>query len=357
MEVFFHLQIAVNLFFQQLGDVFLVISRFFSFLGDENFYFLFMPILYWCVNTAMGMRIGAILLISNSVIGGLKMLFHWPRPFWIDDNVVNFVDERSFGFPSGHSGNAASVWGVFAAQFKKRWIWWLVIFTVLMIGISRLAMGVHFLVDVLGGWTVGILLALLFVKYEKPVSRWFNRLQLRQQYLVAIVTSLFVILPEFLFSWMYGNITFPEAWAINAGSPLDPFNPSGAFTAGGTWAGFLCGFAWFRKKFGALPMNVSLSTRILRFSAGILGVLVFWRGLDMVFPDSNSILGLSLRYVRYFLTGFWISGLGPWLFRKIIDPIGAQKISKVAPTIELPDAIQPEQTSPDTLTQPHNTLQ
>ncbi|MEM5775622.1 MAG: phosphatase PAP2 family protein, partial [Anaerolineaceae bacterium] len=202
MDVFFQFQIAVNLFFQQLGDVFLAVSRFFSFLGDENFYFLFMPILYWCVDTGLGMRVGAMLLISNSVVGGLKTLFHWPRPFWTDGSVVNYVNEHSFGFPSGHSANAASVWGVLAAQLKKKWIWVLVIFSVFMIGVSRLAMGVHFLVDVLGGWTIGIVMALLFIKYEKPVARWFSGLRINQQYLVAVITSLFVILPEFLFSWL-----------------------------------------------------------------------------------------------------------------------------------------------------------
>lgn len=321
MEGFFLSQIPINLFLQNLGDAVIGIARLFTSLGDEIFYFLFMPFLYWCVDSAMGLRIGAMLMLSNSINSAVKMLFHWPRPFWVNGSVVNYVDESSFGFPSGHSANAASVWGVMAAHIRRKWVWIAVICVVFLIGVSRLVLGVHFLVDVLGGWALGILMAVLFIRFEQPVTAWFNRLNERQQWVMAVISSILLILPVYLLSWLFSGAQFPPEWAVNAGAPLDPFNPEGAFTSGGTWAGFLCGVVWFRRRCGRLSMDVRLLTRLLRFVVGIIGTILFWRGLDMLFPATRDGLGLSLRYVRYFLTGFWIAGLAPYLFTKVTDSL------------------------------------
>ena len=57
--------------------------------------------------------------------------------------------------------------------------------------------------------------------------------------------------------------------------------------------------------------------RLLRFLIGLVGVLVFWMGLDLVFPGNEDLISWVARYVRYGLVGFWISGLGPLVFIKL----------------------------------------
>jgi hypothetical protein len=37
-------------------------------------------------------------------------------------------------------------------------------------------------------------------------------------------------------------------------------------------------------------------------------------GLGEVFPDNADLISYFLRYVRYSLVGFWVSGGAPWLF-------------------------------------------
>jgi len=66
-------------------------------------------------------------------------------------------------FPSGHTLGSTIVYGaltlVFLSVARGKWRWWLVgaaALLVFAIGVSRLALGVHFLSDVIAGWLLGL---------------------------------------------------------------------------------------------------------------------------------------------------------------------------------------------------------
>ncbi len=52
--------------------------------------------------------------------------------------------EVFFGIPSGHAQNAVAVWGSLAAYVRGRWAWGLVVFLMVMIGLSRVFLGANF---------------------------------------------------------------------------------------------------------------------------------------------------------------------------------------------------------------------
>jgi hypothetical protein len=54
--------------------------------------------------------------------------------------------------------------------------------------------------------------------------------------------------------------------------------------------------------------------RALRYIIGLAGVVILWMGLGAAFPRNEEIVSYSLRYFRYALVGFWVSGGAPWLF-------------------------------------------
>ena len=85
--------------FKVLQPVWLAIT----FLGDETFYLLFMPMIYWCVDALAGLRIGIVLIFSSFLNGFLKMIFKSPRPFWVSDRIEMTAHHDSFGLPSGHA--------------------------------------------------------------------------------------------------------------------------------------------------------------------------------------------------------------------------------------------------------------
>ncbi|MEQ9409328.1 MAG: phosphatase PAP2 family protein [Fuerstiella sp.] len=94
----------------------------------------------------------------------LKQLFNRPRP----DVVPHLSNVYTTSFPSGHSMMSAVVYLTLAAivsvTLRKRsmkvYVFGVAFTIVILIGLSRVFMGVHYPTDVLAGWIVGIVWAL-----------------------------------------------------------------------------------------------------------------------------------------------------------------------------------------------------
>ncbi len=88
-----------------------------------------------------------------------KLAFHRPRP------VEAMLAEHSYAFPSGHATIAVAFYGFIGyllIRGSKRWthrvnLFFATLFLVLLIGLSRIVLGVHYLSDVLSGYLVGTL--------------------------------------------------------------------------------------------------------------------------------------------------------------------------------------------------------
>jgi membrane-associated phospholipid phosphatase len=319
METIWNLGITVNIFFQNLGSWLKTPMEFISFFGTEYFFLLLLPTLYWCLEASIGIRVGLILLLSTSVNHSLKMVFHGPRPYWYSTNVIGYASETSFGLPSGHSQIAVGVWGMLAASLRKWWAWLIAILIILLIGISRLYLGVHFPHDILLGWLIGVLLLWLVLRFWDPVTSRIKAMQLNQQILAAFVSSLVLILISLTpYLWLkLTNWQPPQSWAAYASEAV---SLGGGITMGGTLFGFLAGLAWFNTQ-GGFSTEGSIWARILRFVLGAVGILIFYVGLDVLFgliaPDTEAMLPQILRYIRYTLVGAWVSAGAPSIFVKL----------------------------------------
>ncbi|MBN1824301.1 MAG: glycosyltransferase family 39 protein [Endomicrobiales bacterium] len=113
-----------------------------------------------------------ILLIGIVSVGGiiihvLKDTFDRWRPLLIfGDSVRVFHEKLTLGsFPSGHTQIAFGVATYLASRFKR--YWWAYYLMALMAGLSRVYIGVHFPVDVVGGAIIGSGVAWLMTKYIK----------------------------------------------------------------------------------------------------------------------------------------------------------------------------------------------
>lgn len=319
METIWNIGITWNIFFQSLGSWLKTPMEIISFLGTENFFLLLIPALYWCVETSIGIRVAVILLLSASVNDSLKMFFHDPRPYWYSTEVIAYAKESSFGLPSGHAQIAFSVWGMLANGIHKWWGWFFAILIILLIGISRLYLGVHFPHDIIIGWLVGALLLFLVVWSWKQVIEWLKKMSFRQQIIASFLGSLAIIL-LYLTPFLWLKITNwqpPSAWAEYASSAV---SIKAAFTTAGTLFGLLIGLVWLNHQ-GGFDTNGSLGKRVLRYMLGLIGVIVFYIGLKVLFgllvPDEETLLSYILRYARYVLVGAWISAGAPWFFIKL----------------------------------------
>ena len=315
METLQELGIVIIQQLQGLSPALDGLMKFFTFLGKLEFYLLMMPFIYLSIDRRLGFRTLLILLITNFWASFFKLLFHQPRPYWIG-GVKQLATETSYGFPSSHASDTFAVWGFLAYQVKRTWMWLLSLFLILFIAISRLYLGVHFLHDILFGWLIGFIIVVIFLLVDKPVSAWAKELTLSMQILLALLISIVIILiGQVIQSWLSG-ISDPEPWAsfaVKARIGDYSFNLAGALF------GAIAGYALMRQ-YACFTNSDKWINRILCYAIGLIGVVVFYFGLDMSFgmiTSDETIFGQILRTVRYGSVVFWVVFLAPWLFLKI----------------------------------------
>lgn len=291
-------------------------------LGSEIFFLLLVPLLYWCVSARLGIRAGLILLLSNSLNSALKVAAAGPRPYWYSPEVRALASEPSFGLPSGHAQNAVAVFGAIAAFGRRRRICAAALLLMLLIGLSRLYLGVHFPTDVLAGWALGALLLWAFGAWFDRAAGWVGRRALIHQIELALVSSLLLLAPCLLLVLARASWQLPEPWLQRAllafpgdGAP-QPLSLDTPISAAGTWLGFGVGAAWLAT---TRPFHVEGPPwrRLARYLLGMAVVLAIWAGLRAVFPQGATPLAYALRYLRYALIGTWVAAGAPVLFRAI----------------------------------------
>ncbi len=322
MDTIFDSGVTLILLLQTLGTGFVNLMKGFTFLGNEEFYLLIFPALYWCIDNTLGLRTGIMLMISGILNSYFKWMLHLPRPYWYSTDVTAFTAETSFGAPSGHSQNAVAVWGLIAASISKPWAWIVAVILMFCIGLSRLVLGVHFYLDVLTGWLLGALLLWAFLRFEKPVGSWMNRKTVTTQIGLMFAISMGVLVIGRLILAFVGGWEIPVLWVQNAASaiipdiePIHPFSMSGIVSNAAVLFGFVSG-AILMKTRGGFEVKGVFWKLAARYILGIIGVVMIWAGLDMIFPDGHDLIAYAFRYLRYGLAGAWMSLGAPWVFVK-----------------------------------------
>jgi len=294
--------------------------RFFTFLGSENFFLFGLPVVYWCLDAGLGMRIGFILLFSDAFNGIFKLALQSPRPYWVDPQVKALASETTFGAPSGHAQNATGIWGTAGARSRSNLVWWLAGIVIFLIGLSRMYLAVHYPTDVIMGWMFGGLIVAAFIALWERVAAWLKQRTLVQQLLLSLAVPAFLLLCYGLMVYVLRGYAIPADWMTNAGRAGGdlpaPVSMAGALTDAGAMFGLALGLIWVRRMGGYQPSG-PVWKRLACLVVGVLGVGVLYLGLKLAFPSGESLVGASLRFVRYALLGLWISGGAPWTFAQL----------------------------------------
>ena len=128
-----------------------------NFFDRQEFFFILIPIIWLCYRWQLGRKIFYLFCMSNLVNLGLKAFFAKPRPFWIDPSV-EVLHVPGYSFPSGAAQSAVLIAGLILYYWKTPWKFVLAPLYFLSLSFSRVYLGVHFPIDLLGGWVVGLLL-------------------------------------------------------------------------------------------------------------------------------------------------------------------------------------------------------
>lgn len=136
-------------------------DRFFVVVSELGYHYGVMPVDVLLVLGLASLRrfrasvFAAIALGGSALLNiGTKLLFARDRPaLW-----ESIVSELSYSFPSGHAmGSATLAWVLVLLAWHTRWRWPVMLGMtafVLLVGFSRVYLGVHYPSDILAGWAV-----------------------------------------------------------------------------------------------------------------------------------------------------------------------------------------------------------
>lgn len=126
-------------------------------LGYHTFYYLVIAPLFWIVDRRHASVLFLLVLASGFLNTEAKLLVHTPRP---DPHLARVLDFRPYqsgsnAFPSGHAQNAVVFWIYLSSWVRRRWFYGVALAMIALICFSRLYLGVHFPIDIIGGLVIG----------------------------------------------------------------------------------------------------------------------------------------------------------------------------------------------------------
>jgi membrane-associated phospholipid phosphatase len=267
-------------------------------LGSAAVYIILLPLIYWCIDEKKCLRLGMMALISFWLNITLKFALNQPRPFFEGyDPSVGMIGERMGGFPSCHAQNSLVMFFIIASWWKQKRLYTAAIaaFLCLLIGFSRIYLGVHFPTDVLGGWIIGgIFLAAYFLagkRIEALLAAHSPRAGLVACAALAFVMILYRPSVELL---------IPGAALLGLGTGY-----------------YLCRF---RIGFTASVLSDRVGifryfTLAVRFLLGMTVMVLLFVLTEKISVKFNGSGNYPLfMFLRFVLIALWISAGAPWLF-------------------------------------------
>ena len=288
---------------------FTAVMKFVSALGTEALYVPLILFIFWWIDEKRGLRFVILIIFTAWINGFMKDLLKQPRPFNLDTSL-GLAFEPTYGAPSGHAQMSLCFWIPMAAWLEKKWprraVWAAAVSFVLLIGFTRLYLGVHFPTDLFAGWILGGIILFIFFVSSPFIEKLFASGGFRLQNITAAVIAL----------------------SMNGLYPRDRIYPA-------LFLGFCLGYTLMKQRFpfhargeinGKKP---GAQVMILRCLTGFAGMVIVFVTLRFIFPGEESLFsdipfwGKASpfydmgRFIRYGLLGFWASAGVPRLFQRM----------------------------------------
>lgn len=296
--------------YPQLAGLF----KFISTLGLEEFYLALIPLIYWSIDKQLGRQLAYIFMFTYSWNPLLKHGLRGPRPYWLDP-TLELWPEDSYGIPSGHAQLATAVYLLIAGWVRQPWVWFLAIVMTILMGVSRIYLGAHFIHDVVAGILISLIVLSGYLLWQRFYVRRFNKRILGFRLMIAILIPTVMGLIYVVMRLLIGAANETVAWS--AYIPVAELSGmEGMATAVGSLLGTGIGLTLEGSRVRFLVQG-PIWQRVARYIVGLIGALLFWRGLSLIFPADPLWLAIPLRILRYTVTLLWVSFYAPMLFVRL----------------------------------------
>ena len=281
-----------------------------TWLGELNTALIIMALLYWCVSKDFG----AYLLMGwsgNRLVNGmLKVTVCAYRPWIRDARVVPYGDSittaTGYSFPSGHTMNAATVYGGGAVRKDLPRVLRIVLgLLVLLVAFSRNYLGVHTPQDVLVGAAAGILVMWLTVK----LMEWVKIHSEKDLLVVCIGIGLAIAVAIYAAVKPYPVDKDAAGKVLVEGAKM----ANDTFKGVGWCAAFLTGWI-LERRFVQFSTDISMVKRITRLAVGLLS----YYAVSLIFVPAvkNWISGAPGTFVSCYLQMLYVAFIFPWILKR-----------------------------------------
>lgn len=265
-------------------------------LGEQTALLIAVCALYWCADKHSALYMAFNFMLGACVNQCLKLCFRVERP-WIRDARVQPVKAAleaatGYSFPSGHTAAATAFFGSLAHLRRDgtRILCWV---AVLLVGFSRLYLGVHTPQDVLVSLVIGALLLPLTGR----LLAWTNARPKRDLCIAAACLPVSAL--PLLLAWSSGGGEMAQ----------DAFKTAGGIV--GLALGWLC-----ERRLVRFETRAPAAAQAWKLLGGVTLALALFSGAK---APLNALLGASWGgYVRYALVMLFILVGWPWLFTRVL---------------------------------------
>ena len=272
-------------------------------LGSETAFLVAAMIVFWCVDKKKGYFLLSVGFLGTLANQFLKLIFRIPRP-WVREPGFTILDQAreaaaGYSFPSGHTQTAVGTFGCLAATAQKKWWRRICILLAVLVGLSRMYIGVHTPADVLA-WA-GIAVVLIFALKGVALKGDAGRMKM----LIGGMLACAVAFLLFVSFWQ-----FPD--------DMDVHNLQSGTKSAYTVLGCLIGVAvvyMADQKWLNFPVEGVWWVQVIKVLVGFVLVLAVKEGLraplELIMPVYPA------RAVRYFLIVVVAGTIWPMSFKRL----------------------------------------
>ena len=166
------------------------VFQFFTFFGEETLFMVIAMTVFWCIDKKSGYFLLYVSFLGNLINSFLKIIFIVPRP-WVLDSKFTIVESAraeatGYSFPSGHTQSAAGLFLGIARFRRETWLRIACVVLTLLVGFSRMYLGVHTPADVIT--SLGVALLIVMLAYPLVYRAWTN-----SKWFIPLVATLLAV--------------------------------------------------------------------------------------------------------------------------------------------------------------------